>query len=150
MSFLKKISDFGVGALKEQNHKWFVVSSYLFKGINQGDRLKIELNNKKYFGYYKFYLFSIAEIMMTVNGSDCHIPLDEDIVDKCYDIILNASVYKSFPIKIKKLSNNPNDFDNRGSIIEMELDKFNNNDKYYKQYLNDIEEIKKYIEKLRK
>lgn len=141
MSFFKRISNSSSEGFDNKNHKWFVVSSFLFKGFDTGDRVKVEFNNKKYFGYYKFYLFSICELLISVNGEDCHILLDEEMVERCYKIILNPSSIKEMPFKIKKLSNNPNDFEefflgfkNQEYLVSLEDQS--------EIYLEDLEKIK--------
>lgn len=110
MGLFKRIQDINNNDYNNKNHKWFIVSSYLFKGIYAKDRIKIQANKNEIIGEYKFYLFSIYTVVLMVNNEEVHISFTEEDVNRCYDSIVTSSTIKYLPINITKLSSNPNDW----------------------------------------
>lgn len=117
MSLFRRLTDINNNDYNNKNHKWFIVSSYLFKGIYSQDRIKIQVSNNEIIGNYKFYLFSIYTVVLMVNNQEMHISFTEDDINKCYDLIVSTSTIRNFPIKVTKLSHNPNDWGMKDDVI---------------------------------
>ncbi len=118
MSFFKKyntLSDsiFGSSQKSETTNEWLIVSTYLFKGILSGDRIRLQINDKVFFGKFKFYLHSISEVAMTINGEEVIIYIEKPIVASCYLSIKDTLYIRRIPVTIQKLSDNPNDFNKK-------------------------------------
>jgi PHD/YefM family antitoxin component YafN of YafNO toxin-antitoxin module len=116
MSIFRKYNHlFGIEPKNEQpkNDEWLVVSTYLFKNVYSGDRIKLQVNDKVYFGKFKFYLHSISEVAITVNGEEVIVYIEKPVVASCYLAIKDTLYLRRAPVIVEKLSDNPNDFNKK-------------------------------------
>lgn len=114
MSFFKKYSIFpSIEQKNTDSNEWRIVSTHLFEKILSGDRVQLTINDKTYFGTFKFYLHSIPEVALTVNGQEILLYIDKNVITSCFLAIKDDGFFRRMPISIQRLTNNPNDFNKK-------------------------------------